>query len=334
MRIDQTKRIMERMGRLINDRNLNANVNRHLTAALGRQLPKDMEALEKMGEAYRTAMEEKKVTLTSEQAQITSMVVETAREHYKDIFHNPAEEGFVMSTIALNSRMYAADAFAEDPFIRDVKLNQANAGDYRFGMVAFRPGQLFMYNTPRRAPGRFVDLPRIGAFKEEARFPGILKAGKLYKNVTPNEIETMAPHIKAARGNVLVLGLGAGYFPYLASLQDAVQTVTVIENDPALVELFEEHIMPQLSTADKIRVLEDSPAEFLSDLDDGIYDRCFFAEGNLDSYLEMTELCARFKKMKITYWIEDAFCMNLSTYVYLDMLQALGEAGAIKAPDV
>ena len=335
MQVENTKRIRERIGRLVNDRNLNAAVARYLTPSLnGAGAPKDMEELQKAGAAYREMMEKTGLKLTDSQAAVLTMINGLTKDHRKELYRNPADELYVLSGIAANSRTFKADEFASDPYLRDVKLNNANAGEYRFGQIAFMPGQLFFYNTPKRVMPRTVELPRVAYLEEKALFPAVLKDRRAARSVTPNEIITVAPHIKAARGNVLALGGGMGYFAYMASLKPEVQSVTVIEKDPALVELLEEHILPQLQTADKIRVLEDDPCEFISDLEDDIYDCCFLNYGDIGTYLSVVKECRRFKNMKTTYWIEDAFCISLITFVYLEILGTFNRAAGMKEPDL
>lgn len=335
MRVENTKRNRDRIGRLVNDRNLNAAVARYLTTPInGSGAPKDMEELNKAAEAYRETVKKAGLNLDEGKARILTMVNSLTAEHRKDLYKNPADEAFVLSGIAANCRTFKADEFASNPYLRDVKLNGANAGEYRLGQIAFRPGQLFFWNTPKRAANRTVELPRIACFEEQALFPAILKDRRAARSVTPNEILTVEPHIRAAKGNMLALGGGMGYFAYMASLKPEVQSVTVVEQDPALVELLEEHILPQLPTAEKIRILEDDPMDFIEDLDDEIYDRCFLNYGDINTYLKTVEACRRFKSMKTTYWLEDAFCINLITFVYLTILRAFYEAAGMKQPDL
>ena len=49
--------------------------------------------------------------------------------------------------------------------------------------------------------------------------------------VTPNEVETMKEAIEKAHGKVATYGLGLGYFPYMTSMMDSVESVTVVELD-------------------------------------------------------------------------------------------------------
>ena len=334
MQIENSEQIRQRIGRLIADRNLNVNMNRTLAAAVnGSRPPENLAEIDETAERYRQGMKEKKVDLTPEEARVMTILMGLVKDRYADLFKNAADENYVMACIAKFSRWFTKDTFAENPFLKKIRLENVGAGDYRIGQIAFLPGQLFVYNTPKRGPLRAIDMPRIAAFNEEVRFPAILKERRAVKAVTPNEILTIDPHIRAAKGNVLALGCGMSYFAYMASLKENVKTVTVVEKDPAILEIFEDHLLPQMETKDKITVMEDDPVDFVSDLDDGIYDRCFSNYGDLDGYLALVKACHRFREMKTTYWLEDAFCTNLVTYVYLVILNSFYKAAGLKELD-
>ena len=55
-------------------------------------------------------------------------------------------------------------------------------------------------------------------------------------SIIPNEIETMKEAIETVKGNVLVYGLGLGYFPYMISLKNDVNKITIIEKEDILFE--------------------------------------------------------------------------------------------------
>ena len=54
-------------------------------------------------------------------------------------------------------------------------------------------------------------------------------------SLNPNEIETMKPFINKGHGNVLVLGLGMGYVPFMMALKDDVRHITIIEKDKNII---------------------------------------------------------------------------------------------------
>ena len=56
--------------------------------------------------------------------------------------------------------------------------------------------------------------------------------------ITPNEIETMKKSISEATGNVLTYGLGLGYYAYMVSMKENVESVTIVEKDKEIIDLF------------------------------------------------------------------------------------------------
>ena len=51
----------------------------------------------------------------------------------------------------------------------------------------------------------------------------------------PHEINTMKKDIDIVKNNVLVLGLGIGYFSYLISNKASVKNITILENDEEII---------------------------------------------------------------------------------------------------
>lgn len=62
------------------------------------------------------------------------------------------------------------------------------------------------------------------------------KNGVLMTN-TPYEVETCEKNIKKARGDVLELGLGLGYFTYFASKKKNVKSITIVELNKSVIKL-------------------------------------------------------------------------------------------------
>lgn len=62
-------------------------------------------------------------------------------------------------------------------------------------------------------------------------------------------IAELLSQVDAARGRVLCTGLGLGLVPMLAAMKDDVDSVTVIENDPDVIALFDRQgfVVPKLS---------------------------------------------------------------------------------------
>ena len=73
-------------------------------------------------------------------------------------------------------------------------------------------------------------------------------------SLIPHEILTMEKHINAVKGNVLVLGLGMGYFAYMISNKEDVSSITIIENNLNLINFFNHHLLPQFENKQKIKI--------------------------------------------------------------------------------
>ena len=69
-------------------------------------------------------------------------------------------------------------------------------------------------------------IPQIGFFETEFKFPALLENDRIWMTITPNEIETMKEPVDGAFGNVLTFGLGLGYYAYMVSEKENVESVT------------------------------------------------------------------------------------------------------------
>lgn len=62
-------------------------------------------------------------------------------------------------------------------------------------------------------------------------------------SVSPNEVFTMEKIIKNAKGKVLTLGCGMGYFAYMVSLKEDVESITIVESEQSVIDLFEKSLI-------------------------------------------------------------------------------------------
>ena len=71
-----------------------------------------------------------------------------------------------------------------------------------------------IYNIPKRIEKLCVNIPRVGCFLEELKYPVIFQKSikGTWMSVSPNEVFTMEKPIKNAKGKVITLGCEMGYF--------------------------------------------------------------------------------------------------------------------------
>ncbi len=100
----------------------------------------------------------------------------------------------------------------------------------------------------------------------------LMRDGISWMSLTPVEIESQMPHLAAAKGVVVVCGLGLGVMAYAVSALRAVDTLIVVERDPEIIAAFRQftdfETWPQRS---KIELVQCDAREFRRDGVDFLY---------------------------------------------------------------
>lgn len=86
--------------------------------------------------------------------------------------------------------------------------------------------------------GNIDDYLNINFRFIETPVPYLIVDDELWMSITPMEVQSLAIPIHRARGNVVTLGLGLGYFALRAAAKPNVQKVTVYEQHPTVIEWF------------------------------------------------------------------------------------------------
>lgn len=138
-------------------------------------------------------------------------------------------------------------------FLNNIKLDNTKYKNWKIENIKYKPYELFVYDDLKVIEDCVI--PQIGFFTSEYKYPAIYENNRIWMLLTPNEINTMKEPISDAYGNVLTYGLGIGYYAYMVSLKENVKSVTIVEKDEAVIELFEEYILPQFEFKDKINII-------------------------------------------------------------------------------
>lgn len=224
------------------------------------------------------------------------------------------------------------DAFRDNPYYRNIKFPEVKQGIFNLEYEIYSPFEFFIQDIANRvSPYKDLPLisgiPELACFIEEFRYPLICQGGTVWMTVTPNEVNTMHKEIGRASGDVLTLGLGLGYYAYMVSLKGSVNSVTIIEREQSVIDLFNEYILPQFENRHKIKIIKADAIQYLSELEDGLFDYCFADiwenAKNFNVYFKVKECGKRFKKMKIDYWIENAFLDYMTGFVWSDFMESL-----------
>jgi len=242
-----------------------------------------------------------------------------------------------------HTTVYRAEELMKDPYMeRFAKVfcdDPMAEGSFRFERTHFNSGELFFDREP--AADGYGRVDAIGIMDGEADYPALYENGRCWMSITPNEIVTMQAPLEEASGDVLTLGLGLGYYAYMAHLRDEVKSVTVVEREPAVIGAFEKFLLPRFDHPEKIRIVREDAVRFLLDLEDGVYSYCFAdiwqdPLSGMETYLRTKAAGNRFRAMRCSYWIEESFigaleqsAANVLQFAFLgeDDAQMRGQAG-------
>lgn len=195
------------------------------------------------------------------------------------------------------------DAYNHDPYRQNIHLDSCSLEKWQLKKETLQPYEAFVFDDFRYGTDGQL-YPQIGCFSSPFVFDAVLQDGREWMSITPNEINTMRPVIEESCGNVLTYGLGLGYFAYSCSIRPEVSSVTVVEKDPAVIELFGREILPQFEQKNKIRLIEEDAFAYASACKDE-YDLTFAdlwhdVQDGIPCYRELKKL----EKGKTRYWIE------------------------------
>ncbi|MGN0160044.1 MAG: hypothetical protein ACI4AQ_01510 [Lachnospiraceae bacterium] len=219
-----------------------------------------------------------------------------------------ADEDYLQK-LFLNAKKFTAGEFYQNEYLKNIRVPEKKKGPFLLTNVSYDRGEFFQYAmSDVRSDGI---VPYIGFCTEKVQFPSIYEGDMPWVSVCPSETSSMQDGIDKAHGRCLVLGMGLAYYPYMISLKKNVKSITIVERQPEIIELFNEYLLPQFQEKDKIKVVCRDAFEFMEEVEDGDYDFCYadIWENQYDGADAYTKISTHERRMPFTqfeYWIEDA----------------------------
>ena len=226
---------------------------------------------------------------------------------------------FFQNYLAPSVSRLDAEVYRSDPYYRNIRFPNVRKGSWELRNDVLKPFQPFIWDDIH-PDEQLRELPPLGYFTEEFSYPVVLEDGREWMLVTPNEVETIRPAVKAAHGQVVTFGLGLGYFPYMASLKPEVEQVTVVELDERVIDLFSTYILPQFPYPEKVRLVCMDAFDYLDRVMPGeVFDYAYAdiwhdAGDGVPLYLRFNKYEKRFPETKFDYWVEETMLSYLRWY--------------------
>ena len=199
------------------------------------------------------------------------------------------------------------DFFKQDAYFNTIHIAEpVKYKGFTLRNETYLKGDVFDLDCPTITHGLYVS--NLGLYKEDVDAVSLIDGDTVLASNGPTEMSTMRDGIERAAGSVLVLGLGIGYFPFMALEKPNVKHVTVVEKDRRIIKLFEENILPQFPRKDDITIVCEDPFKYLDSLKDGAFDFCYvdFWHGPHDGCSQLNNFPKYengFKHISFCYWL-------------------------------
>jgi hypothetical protein len=154
-----------------------------------------------------------------------------------DIVDHPVDKELFNQYFIKMIHQLDANEYYSNPYYKNIKIPTIKIGNSELKYEKYKPFEGFVCNDIiTTKEGR--QIPQIGFFESEFKFPALLENERIWMTITPNEIETMKEPVDGAFGHVLTHGLGLGYYAYMVSEKENVETVTVVDTNEDVIRLF------------------------------------------------------------------------------------------------
>lgn len=158
----------------------------------------------------------------------------------------------------------------------------------------------------------------LGYFDTDINLPVLKEKHRVWMSPAISEITSMKDGLEKGHGKCLTLGLGIGVLPYLWLLKAEVESVTIVEFNKDVIDLFEKYIKPQFKTNKKLEIIHGNAMDYFNEDFLGKFDYVYAdfwesTEDGLESYTKLME-----KKVDlphIDYWIEDSILYSLKNII-------------------
>lgn len=213
------------------------------------------------------------------------------------------------------SLFLSTQAFLETPYQKNITFDDIADERVKLEKITIPSNQLFNVDSIQYDPKKELDDSMVlRALDEEYQATVLSIDDDVWMLDIYSEANTIDPYAKKAAGKVITFGLGIGYFVYMALLNEKVDSITVIENDPRVIEVFKRHILPQFPCNDKVTIVLGDALDYFNESTLVAYDYCFVDvyQSSDDGLIMMERLLENYlpEYHSTDFWIEQS-CLEI-----------------------
>ena len=237
------------------------------------------------------------------------------------------------------SKVIRHGEYENNPYYKNIRLSEQNNGNFTLTNKTI-PKYSLCTLSETHTTDALIEFPKLCLFDYDFVVPCLEENGSTWMSITPYEISTMEKPISEATGNVLTLGCGLGYYAYMTSEKSDVEHVTIIESSQEIIDIFMQSILPQFPHKEKISIIKADAFNYMSELNDGIFNYCFadiFSNGrDFEPYMKLKKICHKFKAMKMSFWAEEEIGLGMeksAAFVVLDEFYGTNNKEYLSMPE-
>ena len=219
-----------------------------------------------------------------------------------------------------------AYAFQNEPYLRNVDLKEVKLNDISIKKIVYEENE-FCFTNVYSQDENLLRKYSIGVFDGIVNTYGMYENDKLIATINPMEINIRANALRNVDKNVLVVGLGLGYFPYMASQKKDVNKITIIEENEDVIRIFKENILPFFENKEKIAIVHDDVTnykKYISGHNFVVVDNLENNEIDQNLYKVLITYEDDFPNTKFFYSFEDCFLNDTIINIYQYFSAKLG----------
>lgn len=209
------------------------------------------------------------------------------------------------------SLFLSTDDFISNPYHQNIRIEQIEDDNIRLSSETILSNQLFnLSGIIFDKDKELNDWMMLRALDKPYQATVLMIDQQVWMLDVPGEAHTMDPIARKAHGDILVFGLGIGYYIYMAMLNPQVTSITVIERSSSIIDLFNKHLLPHFPQNISLQIIcGDAFDHFHKEVIER-YDHVFvdIYQSSEDGYQMIEKMLMKYLPTvdKVDFWIENS----------------------------
>ncbi len=253
-----------------------------------------------------------------------------------DYNRSSQDRKIIRDYLTTSVRLLKKHKYTENKYYKNIRIPNVTDGRWELRCESY-PAYRAVICGDMDIRSDFTEVPPLAFFEERFDFPAVLEDGNEWMTLTPVDLDTCDKAIEEAHGRVVTFGLGLGYYAYMVSEKENVESITVIERSPDVIRLFKRHILPQFSNIDKVHIVCADAFDYaenrmpIEKFDYAFVDIWRDASDGAPIYEKFKPLEKLSPGTKFSYWIENFLISRLRAIRFEELYESV-KSGANTAP--